>query len=178
MTIGVAKIALGSSLLWPLLSWGMTVNNTPGDIVMQGELIEPHVRLILKAENFGLILVKSVPERLLLKSICWWSKNFAIKLVGCTLPSNDKGSASRAQITMMGTSVNDDQLLQVSGDSEGFGIQFRDSHGEILKLNRKMPDYTLLEGRKRSDFTAILVAYQKHIKAGDFAGVRFRMDYF
>ncbi len=175
----VAKITLGSSLLWPLLSWGMTGNNTPGDIVMQGELIEASCTIDPESRelwvNFGEISAREItPEINILVS-----KDFDIKLVGCTLPSNDKGSASRAQITMMGTSVNDDQILQVSGDSEGFGIQFRDSHGEILKLNRNMPDYTLLEGRNRLDFTAVLVAYQKHIKAGDFEGVlRFRMDYF
>lgn len=175
----VKKIVLGSSLLWPLLSWGGIANNTPGDIVMQGELIEASCTIDPESRelwiNFGEVSAREItPEANSLVS-----KNFNIKLIGCTLPSNDKGSASRAQITMMGTATDGDRLLQVNGDSEGFGIQIKNVHGEILKLNTKLPDYTLLEGRNRLDFTATLVAYQKYIKAGDFVGtLRFRMDYF
>ncbi|MEX5926054.1 hypothetical protein [Providencia hangzhouensis] len=41
-------------MLWPLLSWGMTADKHPGDIVMQGELIsKPHVRLIESRELSG-----------------------------------------------------------------------------------------------------------------------------
>ncbi|HDN2513456.1 MULTISPECIES: fimbrial protein [Providencia] len=179
MIIRVKKIALSSSLLWPLLSWGSAVNNTPGDIVMQGELIEASCNIDPDSRelwiNFGEVSAREItPDANLLLS-----KNFNIKLVGCTLPSEDKGSASRAQITMMGSTVDRGQLLQVNGDSEGFGIQLKNSHGEILKFNTKLPDYTLLEGRNSLEFTATLVAYQKYIKAGEFAGVlRFRMDYF
>ncbi|MCB6146089.1 type 1 fimbrial protein [Providencia rettgeri] len=137
MTIRVAKIALGSSLLWPLLSWGMTSNNTPGDIVMQGELIEASCTIDPESRelwvNFGEISAREItPDVNMLVS-----KNFAIKLVGCTLPSNDKGSASRAQITMMGTSVNDDQLLQVSGDSEGLEFSLETLTAKYLNLIEK-----------------------------------------
>lgn len=176
----VIKIALSSSLLWPLLSWGEIVYSTPGDIVMQGELIEASCSIDPNNRelwiDFGEVSARDItPEANL-----FVSKQFQIKLVGCTLPSIDeKGSASRAQIAIMGTSIDNDNLLQVNGESEGFGIQLRDSHGEILRFNTKMPDYTLLEGRDRLNFTAILIAYQKNIKAGNFVGtVRFRMDYF
>ncbi|OAT52364.1 MrfB family protein [Providencia heimbachae ATCC 35613] len=145
---------------------------------MQGELIEASCTIDPVSRDlwvdFGEVSAREItPEENLAVS-----KQFQIKLIGCTLPSSDKGSASRAQITMMGASI-DDNLLQVSGESEGFGIQLKNSHGETLKLNTKMPDYTLLEGRDRLDFTATLIAYQKNIKAGEFTGtLRFRMDYF
>lgn len=179
MIMQTIKIALASSLLWPLLSWGVTVNSTPGDIVMQGELIEASCSIDPDSRelwiDFGEISAREItPEANLLVS-----KQFQIKLVDCTLPSTEKGSASRAQITIMGTSVDSNQLIKVNGDAEGFGIQLKDSHGEILSLNTKMPDYTLLEGRDKLDFTATLIAYQKNIKAGEFAAtLRFRMDYF
>ena len=174
----VIKLGLGFILLWPLLSWG--VNSTPGDIVMQGELIEATCSIDPESRdlwvNFGEVSARDITP----KDNLFVSKQFQIKLIGCTLPlNNDKGSASRAQIAIMGTSVDSDTLLQVNGESEGFGIQLKDSHGEILRLNTIMPDYTLLEGRDRLDFTATLIAYQKNIKAGEFLGtLRFRMDYF
>lgn len=179
MIMRVIKIALGSHLLLPLLSWGVTINSTPGDIIMHGELIEASCTIDPNSRDlwidFGEISAREItPEANLLVS-----KQFQVKLIGCTLPSADKGSASRSQITIMGTSVDSDKLLRVNGKSEGFGIQLRDYHGEILSLNTKMPDYTLLEGRDSLNFTAILIAYQKNIKAGEFAAtLRFRMDYF
>lgn len=179
MITRVIKIVFGSSLLWPLFSWGEAVNNTPGDILMQGELIEASCTIDPESRElwlyFGNVSAREItPEENLLVS-----KSFNIELIGCSLPSEDKGSASRAQITIMGSTIFGDNLLQVNGDSAGFGIQLKDSHGEILRLNTKMPDYTLLEGHNRLDFTATLIAYQKYIKAGNFSGVvRFRMDYF
>ncbi|WP_421667397.1 PAP fimbrial minor pilin protein [Providencia manganoxydans] len=175
----IIKLALGYSFLWPLLSWGGTINSTPGDIVMNGELIESTCTIEPVDDeiwvNFGDISAREFQT----ETNLLMSKTFQLKLVGCTLPSEDKRTGSRAQITMMGDSVDSDRLLEVTGDINGVGIQLKDNHGHVVMLNTQLPDYILLENSDKIDLTAILIAYKMNVKAGAFTGVlRFRMDYF
>ncbi|TBM10887.1 type 1 fimbrial protein [Hafnia paralvei] len=165
----------------PILAHAQTGNITPGSLSMKGELIEAACVIdpLYREQwiEFGNISARDIAQG----SGVLLTKNFNIKLTGCSLASVIKPGSyyHSANVTFTGIpDSSDNQLLAIDGEARGFAIQLADTHGEILTLGKNTPDYALMDGDNILNFSASLVSTGRNIRAGDFyATARFFMDY-
>ena len=165
----------------PLFAHAQAEDITPGSVSMKGELIEAACVIdpLYREQwiEFGDISARDIAQR----SGALRIKNFNIKLTGCALAGviRPDNYYHIANVTFTGIpDPSNNQLLAIDGEARGFAIQLADTHGEILTLGKKTPDYDLMDGDNVLSFSASLIATGQNIRAGDFyATARFFMDY-
>lgn len=102
-------------------------------------------------------------------------KNFQIKLENCELISAAPGKNNTVAITFTGaSSVDDANLLGITGTAKGAGIAITDGSGKLIELGKSSSAQTLGNGGNTMSFSAYLQgskAVGAVITPGDFQSV-------
>lgn len=158
---------------------GATV--TPGKLAMSGELIEAACSLDPTSRDVEVEFGNVSASQINRNDEGNITRPFRVRLTGCSIVKrgNDGSLYPYASVTFIGSAAaSDPTTLLISGKADGFGIQLRDSHGEILTLGQPSRGYELSDSDSDLKFTASLVPVEKYIKAGEFTAVaQFFMDY-
>ncbi|CBG90210.1 fimbrial protein [Citrobacter rodentium] len=158
---------------------GSTV--TPGKLAMSGEIIEAACSLDPTSRDVQVEFGDVSASQINRNDEGNLSRPFWVRLTGCSIVKRglDGSLYPYASVTFIGSAAAaDPTTLLIRGKADGFGIRFRDSHGEILTLGQPSRGYELSDTDNALKFSASLVPLEKYIKAGEFSAVaQFFMDY-